>query len=181
MSRTYRRPNGTQKHATLNDLKEHFQWEVISENIVCTFAFMCVCEHSPDWHHPLEKVWLLLDPVDVCAYVWLFVCLRLCECVCMWVNVCECIGDITRLSCLFSSTPGWPGLIRCPDYPAWPATINPSETPGPLNSPILHTHTHKKNSTYVRSLYMYQGHSLLYIHVHNIKLYYCHFSLSLLC
>lgn len=77
MVRTYQRPNGTQKHATLNDPREHFQWKAIRENIVCTFAFMCVCvrtRQSPDWHHPLEQVWLFLDPVDVCACVIICVC-----------------------------------------------------------------------------------------------------------
>lgn len=86
----------------------------------------------------------------VFACVWLFLWTRVC--------VCVCVEDISRPSCLFSSTPGWPGLIRCSDYPAWPATINPSETLDALNSPILYCthaerHTHDFDSSFILILF----------------------------
>lgn len=48
-----------------------------------------------------------LAPSDVCDYLCVCVCdyLRVHARVCVYV-LGECAGDITRLSCLFSSTPG---------------------------------------------------------------------------
>lgn len=136
---------------------------------------MCVCECMRHrlligiilWNEAGSFL-IRLTCVHVCDYLWVIICLCVRTCVCVCVCVCECAGDITRLSCLFSSTPGWPGLIRCPDYPAWPATINPSETSGPLNNPILHTHadlhTHSASHTLSHIFSIYQEHYILLIY-----------------
>lgn len=111
------------------------------------YAGLHLCVSEPRQHCLLIGIihWKNSDPFKICS-----TSAHMCD----YLSVCvrECAGDTTTLSCLFSLTPGWPGLIRCPDYPAWPATINPSETPGPLNSPFLiHTHTHTGTEKHVRS------------------------------
>lgn len=111
---TYRRPNGTQEHATLSDPRQHFRWEAIREDIVHRFTFGAQTTSSPDWHHPLEK---LPTPSRSAQR------LRICVIICLWacVNVQEISPrshvysaqrlDDRDLSAVLITLPGLPPLI----------------------------------------------------------------------
>ena len=126
---TYQRPNGTQEHVPLNHPEEHFCWEAIRGIIVRGFTFVrpdnCVswlASSTGKTPTSLRSAQHMRISVIICLSAWM--CRRY------------------HHALMFIQLNAWVTGTRRPDYPAWPATINPSESPGPSHSPYLkHTHT----------------------------------------